>query len=217
MDNNTNVKYIVRREIAGYDSSGNPIYREVKIPVSTQQPQTVKRTPQTVRRKKPKRKSPVKRIITIVVLLVILALALYALITITTNYIGFSDSVEEAVGVSSDDIIYTFKVDDEHKITVYSSGDKLCADLLLVNDESYKSIKSCKSIDINDYADDLEGKSMKYTKKDGICFALDYAGSDQYESFEEYIDENATKSFNPGAISVDESSTQIFVLWYWIE
>lgn len=223
-NNNPNTKIIIKREIAGYDSNGNPIYREVRVPVQTHKPQTtVRRTPPTTnanRRKRPvkkTKKSRVKKIVNIAILLAVIALAVCLAVYFFVNYIGFSDSAEEAIGVSQNDIIYTFKVDDDHRITVYASDSKLCADLMLVNGDKYKSIKSCSSIDLNTYETDLAGKKMKFTESGDICFALDFAGSDQYDSFKEYIDENSSKSFNPGAISVDENSKQIFVLWYWIE
>ena len=223
-NNNPNTKTVIRREIAGYDSSGNPIYREVRVPVQVRKPQTAVRrvqpSPNTTRRQKPVKKTKktlVKKILLIAALLIAAVLVMALAIRFFKNHIGFSGSVEEAIGVSEDNIIYTFTADDEHRIAVYKSDNKLCADLLLVNGDSYKSIKSCSSIDLDTYETDLAGKKISYAKSGDICFALDFAGSDQYDSFQEYIDENASKSFNPGAISVDENSKQIFVLWYWIE
>lgn len=221
---NPNTKTVIKREIAGYDSKGNPIYREVRVPVHTRKPQTVVRKTQppqkTSKRKKPvknSKKTIFKKIILFDVLLIAVALVLFFAIRFFINHIGFSDSVEEAIGVSQDNIIYTFKVDDEHRITVYKADNNLCADLMLVNGDEYKSIKSCSSISLDTYKTDLADKKMSFTKSGDICFALDFAGSEQYDSFNEYIGENATKKFNPGAISVDENSKQIFVLWYWIE
>lgn len=219
-----NTKTVIKREIAGYDSKGNPIYREVRVPVQVRKPQTVvRRTQPNQRTSRPKthakktKKTPIKKIILIAVLLLAFVLVLMFGISFFRNHIGFSDSVEDAIGVSQDNIIYTFKVDDEHRIAVYKSDNKLCADLMLINGDSYKSVKSCTPINIDTYGTDLSGKKISYTKSGDICFALDFAGSEQYDSFKEYIDENATKKFNPGAISVNENSKQIFVLWYWIE
>lgn len=219
-NNNPNTKTVIRREIAGYDSSGNPIYREIRVPVQVHKPQTVRRIQTTQRHKKPVKKTKkalIKKIVLIAVLFLIIVLAVFWAIRFLINHIGFSDSVEDAIGISQEDIIYTFKVDDKHRITVYKSDNKLCADLMLVNGDSYKSIKSCSSLDLDTYETDFYGKKIKFTESGDICFALDFAGSEQYDSFKEYIDENAAKRFNPGAISVDENSKQIFVLWYWIE
>ncbi len=219
-NNNPNTKTVIRREIAGYDSSGNPIYREIRVPVQVRKPQTVRRTQTTQRHKKPVKKTKkalIKKIVLIAVLLLILVLTAFWAIRFFINHIGFSDSIEDAIGISQADVIYTFKVDDEHRITVYKSDNNLCADLMLVNGDSYKSVKSCSSLDLDTYETDLSGEKIRFTESGDICFALDFAGSEQYDSFKDYIDENAAKKFNPGAISVDENSKQIFVLWYWIE
>lgn len=223
-NNNQNTKTVIKREIAGYDSHGNPIYREISVPLQVRKPQTVIRNVQTThgtgthkKALKRKKKAHIKKILLLAFLLILIILVVFSVIKFFRNHIGFSDSVQEAIGVSQNDVIYTFKVDDDHRITVYKLGGKLCADLMLVNGDSFKSIKSCSPIDLESYKSDLTGKKMNYTKSGDICFALDFAESDQYDSFQEYISENASKTFNPGAISVDENNKQIFVLWYWTE
>lgn len=223
-NNNPNTKTVIKREIAGYDSHGNLIYRETRVPVQVQKPQTVIRKAQPAhstdtqkKSLKRKNKAHIKKIFLLAFVLILIILVIFGVIKFFRNHIGFSDSVHEAIGVSQNDVIYTFKVDDDHRITVYKSDGKLCADLMLVNDDSFKSIKSCSSIDLESYKSDLAGKKINYTKSGDICFALDFAESDQYDCFQEYISENASKAFNPGAISVEENNKQIFVLWYWIE
>lgn len=222
-NNNPNTKIIIKREIAGYDSNNNPIYREIRVPVHTQKPQTVRRTqpaPAAVRQKKSVKKTKqnlIKKLILILIILIVTLFALTFAVNFYRNHIGFSDSAEETIGTSRNSIIYTFRVDNEHRIAVYKDNNKLCADLMIVKNDKYKSIKSCSPIDLDTYKTDLAGKKIKYAESGDICFALDFAGSEQYDNFKEYIDENAAKAFNPGAIAVDESSKQIFVLWYWIE
>lgn len=257
--NKNHIQYKIRREIAGYDSKGNPIYREVKVAVrpevvrrrsvpaqnaphraptngtvtrrtsaskrsasksATHQPNAAAyRNPKTVKRHK--KKSIVKRVIAPLICAAVIIGAAVGVYVVYRNSLAYKDNPEEAVGVTEESIVQTFKVDSSHRIVVYKSSGELCASLLKLSgtgdDAQYKLLKSCDSLNLSSFAEDLKGKSIDYSKSDGICFALDYSTSEQYGDYADYISDNAEKSFKPGAISVEEDESTIFVLWYWTE
>ncbi len=89
-NNNPNTKIIIKREIAGYDSNNNPIYREIRVPVHTQKPQTVRRTqpaPAAVRQKKSVKKTKQNLIKKLILILIISMTAL-----IPVNIVADSNS-----------------------------------------------------------------------------------------------------------------------------
>lgn len=232
-NNRPHIKTEIRREIAGYDSNGNPIYREVRVAVRQPAVQAGRRTApknaQVVRRvsspsakkRKKKKQNAIKRFAPLIVCFAIIIAAVIGVVAVYKNSLAYKDSLETALSVTSDSILDTFKVDSDKRIAVYKNSGKLCATLVKTkgsNDEtSYKVLKSCSTLDISTYAADRKGKSMSYSKSGGVCFALDYSSSEQYGEFADYIKENAEKSFKPGAIAVDEDPNTIFVLWYWTE
>ena len=231
-NNRPHIKTEIRREIAGYDSNKNPIYREVRVAVRQKPPvqrrtapknaQVVRREPsRTANKHKKKKQTGIKRFVPVAVCIVIIIAAVFGVVAVYKNSLAYKDSLETALSVTSESILDTFKVDSERKIAVYKTSGKLCAALVKTkgsgDETSYKVLKNCSPLDINSYASDRKGKSMSFSKSDGVCFALDYSSSGQYGEFADYIKENAEKSFRPGAIAVEEDPNTIFVLWYWTE
>ena len=171
--------------------------------------------------KRKKRSTPgLSLLIKLVCLLVAVVIVYIVLYINIFSYKPEITDVLTATGSKSAEIIEDIKVSENLYVYAYTDNGKLSATYIKVkgssDSKSYKCLKRCGSLNIDTYKKDMQGKKMKFSSKGDFSFSLDFSGSEQYDQFKEYFDENDIKDYKSCPVNI-EGINQIFIVWMWNE
>lgn len=152
-------------------------------------------------------------LICILVVLVIVYIILYI------NIFSFKPELNDVLtGNTNAEIIEDLKVDDNHSVYAVNDGGELSASYIQIKgsgeDKSYKCLKKSNSLNLETYKKDMQGEDIDFSSKGDFHFALDFSGSEQYDKFLEYFDENDIKDYKACPVNID-GINQIFIVWMW--
>ncbi len=154
-------------------------------------------------------------LVSILLALVIVYIILYI------NFFSYKHEIKDvltASGSASAEIIEDIKVDDNLYLYAYTDKGKLSVSYIESKGsgdyKSYKYLNKCNSLNLDTYSKDMQGKKMKFSSKGNFHFALDFSGSEQYEQFIEYFDENGINNYKSCPVNI-EGLNQIFIVWMW--
>ena len=169
--------------------------------------------------KRKKRDLPgLKLLITLVCALVILVIV-YIILYI--NIFSFKSELNDVLissGNTNAEIIEDLKVDDYHSVYIVNDNGELSASYIQIKgtgeEKSYKCLKTSNSLNLETYKNDMQGEDIDFSSKGDFNFALDFSGSEQYDKFIEYFDENNIKDYKACPVNID-GINQIFIVWMW--
>ena len=167
--------------------------------------------------KRKKRDKPGLRLLISLICILVAVITLYLILYI--HIFSFKSELTSALSINSNtQIVGELKVDDTHTVYVVNDNGKLSASYIVTkgsgDEKSYKRLKECNSLNLDTYIKDMQGEKMEFSSKGDFHFALDFSGSEQYDQFIEYFDENDINDYKACPVNI-EGINQIFIVWMW--